>query len=267
MLKLNDVPPEEQSEVFRLADEMYRRESEENRERKAATDAAQELGVPPEYLERAAAELHARKLEKIEKNRHRNRLVAVGIVGIVLVGMGAAMFTSSGSSRKSSGPIAGPVSPITLDPKGATVRQSSSDPAAARVSVDGGRVTLDVSRMAPNGRGQVFANAAVPIGRSLAGYRTLLVTYSGEGLPNVRVDLEAGDVRWKSQNLPIGASRTAEIPLDGMRKQARKSGGNGFGGVRWTAPDNAQEIVFKVGETINPTDASGKVTIEKIEFR
>ena len=145
MLKSKDLDPEEQSELFRLADELQRRDQEAQREHRSATDAAAELGVAPEYLERAAAELHARRLEKIESNRKRNRWIAFGVVGVACVTMFAMVRPSA--QRAVRRPIAGAPQGLTLPLNRAELRHNGTDPAAATVAVRDGRLTIEVKSM------------------------------------------------------------------------------------------------------------------------
>src|SRR5262245_21890563 len=90
MLRLKDVATEQMPEVVRLASELYEQERGEivaAGERQAAVEAAAEVGLPPEYLERAAELLHARRVEQIHQRRRRSRTlwaalgVALGLWG------------------------------------------------------------------------------------------------------------------------------------------------------------------------------------------
>ncbi len=260
MLRSKDVPAEEQSELFRLADEMQRKDTEHAREHRSATDAAAELGVAPEYLEKAAAELHARRLEQIERNRKRNRGIAIGIVVFAVAGM---WFTMRPAPRKISAAPAATVSqPLTLAFDGATVRQSSDVAEAATATVRDGKLEIDIRSMSPGKRGRHFANVSLPIARP-GNYRRAVVTYSGEGISNLRIDLEDGNVRWKTANLRVeSGSKTETIDLTRSTKQQRS--GENWRNVAWSPTGPARELVLKFGDTVNPVGARGNVSVEKI---
>lgn len=260
MLKSKDVPAEEQSELFRLADEMQRRDLEADREHRSASDAAAELGVSPEYLEKAAAELHARRLEAIERNRRRNRWIAIGVVVLALGSLWAMMRPAPRRMAPTSGVVAS--SPLVLDLSGASLRQSSPDPSAAKVAYEGGRLTVDIQSMVPGSSDKHFANVVIPISRP-GDYRRARVTFSGSGLAAMRIDLEDGNVRWKNANIPVeSGTRTETIDLTRSTKQNRR--GDKWRNVAWSPTGPARELVLKFGDTVNSEDSRGAVQIEKI---
>src|SRR5688572_21737574 len=80
MLRLKDVAPGEMPEVLRVASELYEKDQQElvrAQERQHVVDAAAEVGLPQEYLERAAHELHQRRVVAVvERRQRRTRLVA-----------------------------------------------------------------------------------------------------------------------------------------------------------------------------------------------
>jgi len=260
MLKSKDVPAEEQSELFRLADEMQQKDADHAREHRSATEAAAELGVAPEYLEKAAAELHARRLEKIERNRKRNRGLAIGFVVFAIAGMWFSMRPAP--RRIASAPAATISKPLTLAFEGASVRHSSDVADAATASARGGKLEIDIRSMSAGKNRRHFANVAIPI--SIPGnYRKALVTFSGSGVSNLRVDLEDGNVRWKSPNIRVeSGTRTEAIDLTRATKQERRN--DNWRNVAWSPPGSARELVLKFGDTINPAGTRGTVVVEKI---
>lgn len=260
MLKSKDVPAEEQSELFRLADEMQRKDADHVREHRSATDAAAELGVAPEYLEKAAAELHARRLEKIERNRKRNRGLAIGVVVVAVAGMWFSMRPAP--RRLSSAPAATVSQALTLAFDGASVRQSSDVADAASATVRDGKLEIDIRSMSNGKSRRHFANVAIPIARP-GNYRKALVTFRGDGVSNMRVDLEDGGVRWKTPNVRVeSGTRTETIDLTRATKQQRR--GDNWRSVAWSPTGSARELVLKFGDTVNPVGARGSVVVEKI---
>src|SRR5205807_918200 len=70
MLRLKDVPEEDMPEVVRVASELYERDREQaaqDQAKQAYVDAAGEVGLPPEYLERASEEVHARRVARVQQ--------------------------------------------------------------------------------------------------------------------------------------------------------------------------------------------------------
>ena len=85
MLKQTDIPAEDQAEIFRIADKLYREDEEHRRNADASAAAAAELGLPQEYLDRAAQELHVQRLEAVVPGGHRRIFALLDIgLGVVL---------------------------------------------------------------------------------------------------------------------------------------------------------------------------------------
>ncbi len=88
MLRMKDVPPDQMTEVVRVAGELYDEEQAQTQERRATVAAAAEMGLPKEYLDRAAALVHARRVEQIGKRRRRNAGLMVGVGLAAVLGGG-----------------------------------------------------------------------------------------------------------------------------------------------------------------------------------
>src|SRR5262245_1103505 len=78
MLRFEQVSSEEMHEIIRIASEMYEAEREKEMdptqdidEQHAVEKAADEVGLPREYLERAAQELHQRRVAAVKRTRRR----------------------------------------------------------------------------------------------------------------------------------------------------------------------------------------------------
>jgi hypothetical protein len=84
--RLEDLPTAEIPEVLRIASELQARdraEAERASHRRALLKAAAEAGLPAEYLERAAAELHARRAARLRR-RQRWQWAAAAALGLAL---------------------------------------------------------------------------------------------------------------------------------------------------------------------------------------
>ncbi|MFM7321648.1 MAG: hypothetical protein ACKO5K_09015 [Armatimonadota bacterium] len=259
MMRQRDLPPEEQSELFRLADEMQRADREADQESRASADAAAELGVAPEYLERATAEMHARRLEKIARNRARNRWIAIAVVVLAVGGMFAGM---RGASVRSTTPAPPAATATALPLDSAAIRPGSQGITLQRT---GEGVTLEIDRSGPAASAGTFANVAIPLPAG-APRRKIEVTLRGEGVGSFRADLENGDVRWKGANeiLPAGSSRVV-IDSSQMLRQTRRAGK--WRKTAWASPESAKQVVLKFGDTVNAPGARGKVVVDRIEVR
>src|SRR4051794_29334133 len=92
MLRLENVPPEQMPEVVHIASELYEKDRQldvESQERQATVEAAKEVGLPEEYLHRAAAELHVRRVAQAQQRGQRRRLgLAAALTSIVVLALG-----------------------------------------------------------------------------------------------------------------------------------------------------------------------------------
>ena len=81
------------SEVVHLAQQMYERDRSEQEREKNLADAAEEIGIPPEYLAKATAQLNARRSDVTHQalalQTQRRPLLALAIalmVAMILIG-------------------------------------------------------------------------------------------------------------------------------------------------------------------------------------
>src|SRR5580658_2143740 len=85
MSRLEQITPEEMPDVVRIASRIRDEEqarSDQKQEQKAFVDAAAEMDLPEEYLERAAAELQEQRIVSARK-RATTRKTALAALGIV----------------------------------------------------------------------------------------------------------------------------------------------------------------------------------------
>src|SRR5204862_120590 len=80
MQRLTELPEAESSEVIRLAQQLYERDQAENARRESLLAAAEEVGLPREYLVRAAAEIQARREVRIEQVHPSQRLSPIRLL-------------------------------------------------------------------------------------------------------------------------------------------------------------------------------------------
>jgi hypothetical protein len=126
--QLEGVSPAEMPEVLRIASELYAQDRaaiEQAQQRRELVRAAVEAGLPPEYLERAAATLQAHRATASQPRRRERRRLGP----LILLGVGAGLLLSRALSRPPEPPpppmvmpAAGPAlvlnSPVEVDLSG-----------------------------------------------------------------------------------------------------------------------------------------------------
>ena len=197
MLRMKDVPPDQMAEVVRVAGELYDAEQAQTQERRATVAAAAEMGLPKEYLDRAASVVHARRVEQIATQRRRRAGLLVGI-GVAAT-LGGGWFVTHPR----------PAAPLVYSFQPSQWTQESDPASKAAVTFANGAATLHVDHFAmPAGGDQFFVNLNTKdVPSTLAGYRTVSFRAQSAGLPNVRLYLESADERWRSaKRTPRSAS-------------------------------------------------------------
>lgn len=260
MLRVKDVPPDQMAEVVRVAGELYDKEQADTQERRATVAAAAEMGLPKEYLDRAAALVHARAVERVTKRRRRNLGLVIGIGAAVAIGGG--WFVTHPR----------PAAPVTYDFQNPAQQwnQSSNPESQANVSFAGGIATIHVDRFGmPAGGDQFFVNLDTKdVPPALAGYRTVSFRASSAGLPNLRLYLESPDERWRSPNLPLTrAGQVFHLNLNQFDHQTRDSSTGKWHGVGASAPGHVERLSFKVGYYVNAADAHGDAKVSELRFQ
>ena len=258
MLRMKDVPPDQMAEVVRVAGELYDAEQAQTQERRATVAAAAEMGLPKEYLDRAASVVHARRVEQIATQRRRRAGLLVGIG--VAVALGGGWFVTH---PRPAAPLA-----YSLQPSQWT---QESDPASkAAVTFANGAATLHVDHFAvPAGGDQFFVNLNTKdVPSTLAGYRTVSFRAQSAGLPNVRLYLENADERWRSANLSVpSGGQVFRLNLDQFDHQTRDSAAGKWRKAGASAPGHVEQLSFKVGYYVNNADAHGDVQISDLRFQ
>lgn len=263
MLRVKDVPPDQMSEVVRVAGELYDKETAENQERRATVAAAAEMGLPKEYLDRAAVLVHARAAEQVAKRRRRRVGVAAGL-GVAAVIGGGWLVTHPRP--------AAPVPPVAYNFQNPAQQWglNNSPGAQANAAFNNGTATIHVSSFgAPAGGDQFFVNLDTKdVPQTLDGYRTVSFRASGVGLPNLRLYLENADERWRSPLLPLTpAGQAVQVSLNRFDHQARDSSTGKWHAAGAEAPGHIERLSFKVGYYVNAPDAHGDVKISELRFQ
>lgn len=266
MLKLENISPQEMPEVVRVASEMYERDLErqgETQERQAVLRAAVEIGLPAEYLHRAAAEVHARRVERVRRRRRwRNGLLAatgvLALFGLTLVGV-----------RTLDRPVArsAPVMAYRFHAQEGWFGQVNRETRAS-VTVRDGAVVIRVDRFAPDGRGTYFASADTYQVPDLGLYRAVRFRVRGSGLPYVRLYLENGPLeRWRSAPIPVMAqAQEVLLPLDRLERLTRARADDRFRRQEYRKPGRVERLSIKTGDFVNEVRARGEVVIDLLAF-
>lgn len=258
MLRIKDVPPEQMSEVVRVAGELYDRETAQEQERQSTVAAAAEMGLPPEYMERAAAVVHARQVERIHRRRRRTAFVAAF----------ASLVTITGGYVLTRPHPAQPVTYNFQNPRQQWVQDVNPE-STAHAGVEKGIATIHVDRFASSpGTGQFFANLNTEdVPQTLAGYRSVSFRVQGDGLTQLRLYLENGNERWRSVAVPVtGDWQVFHLNLDQFEHQTRDSGTGKWRREDRRAPGHVERLSFKAGYYVNDLNAHGNVRIADLRF-
>lgn len=261
MLKQTDIPAEDQDEIFRIADRLYREDAEQRRNADASAAAAEELGVPKEYLDRAAQELHIQRLEAIRSNRVRRRaVIAASIAGVLALTIILTVNVSRAPSPAN--PTQASTASVTnvYDLSNATVRANPESKGS--ISATNSAATLQIDQFVPERNGDFYGNILVPAG-NVREAQAVTAQVSGNGIPNVRVDLEAGDVRWRGPVSPTGKS--VSISAKEFQRQVRQ--GSSWKNTSWQPPSGNLKVAFKTGKTVNDVSTRGTLTVTNVELR
>jgi hypothetical protein len=258
VLRFKDVPPEEMSEVVRVASELHDRETDETRERNSTVAAAEEVGIPEEYLERAAAEVHKRRVAAVLKKRRKRRITVGALAAAAVIGgIGAVTYRS-----------VKPPAAITAPVAGATLEKTTG--VDATVTQQGSETTLTVKQFSRDEKGTYNANISLASPQSsLSGFRTAKFTLQGSGsLKQIRLDIQNGPTeRWKGPLVRVPTEKTPiSVSLRDFTYQQRESSDAPWRSTNSRSIDTVTRLGFKSGDTVNPIDATGSVTVGDIRF-
>jgi hypothetical protein len=275
MSRLEQLSPEEMPEVVRIASQLYeqdRTRDAEAQERQAYVDAAKEVDLPPEYMERAAAELQARRIEQVRRRR-RVRKGALATLGAIVVLAGVWQVTHQPPPSPSLSHFTAQQWQLDANPETkANVTFQNPDTGALVVNGRNNVAVIHVDRFVPSASdGQYFVNLnTVGTPPTLSGYRTVSFFAKGNGLSTIRLYLEAGAAeRWRSPALQVtGDWRQQTVDLNQFDYQTRASDSAPWkrsGAFR--QPDHVDRLSFKVGSYMNEVTAHGDVALDSLEFR
>jgi hypothetical protein len=277
MLRLKDIPPEQMPEIVRIAGELYERDqqtADQDKQRQDYVAAAEELGVPQEYLERAADELHRRRVGESHQRSGSRKLLYGGIAAGLLA---TVVIVGTFGTRTARAPVA------TTPPAATTpvIFESFEAGSETRWTLDRDTGTLgQISFPQEAGRGQVAAirvekfgatryranlNSLVP--PAAATGNTLAFDARGQGLRNIRVYFERGSQeRWRSPELRIPDNwRPISVQLSNFEHQTR-SGNGEWRVTRRSRPPSDTTLSFKVGTFINSRESRGEVRLDDLRF-
>ena len=271
MLRLENIPPSEMTEVVHIASELYekdRQQEAETQERQATVDAAAEVGLPEEYLHRAAAELHARRVARVRQQRRR-RTGVLATVGVALaLGTGAYVVTRphvNPTFLPKSATVARPHTSLAFGP--ANWRMSANAGTQATVKYENGAAILHVQRFAADSAGHFTANLNSSSGAiNLTKFRTVSFRVHGT-LPRLRLYLEHGNERWRSPALAVtGQDQQVRIDLSQFERQTRADRGAEWRTFAHQAPEWVDNLSFKTGWFVNEIGVSGDIALSDADF-
>jgi hypothetical protein len=269
MQRLEQVTPEEMPEVVKVASELYQsdrdaheRQAEREMNANSAAMAAEEVGMPREYMERAAELVQQRRTERVKRTRRRR----TGILATA----GALTALWGGWSL---------MHPAALPPVAYTIGADAAYPwrldsnvetkaTVVEQTVDGRKAAvLRVNGFARNGQGTYWANYTANFQPTdLSGYKSAAFQVKGTGLRTIRFYLEAGpNERWRSQPVNITPQwQEQKLNLRDFDHQTRSGG-------QWkradsTTPGQVERFSFKVGDFMNDVNAKGDVALSDLRL-
>jgi len=265
MSQLDHIPPEQMPEVLSAATRLYEAEREARQERKSAVDAAAELDIPEEYLERAAVQVTEQRARAVVRRRTRTRVIAGTVAAIAAIGVGwtvthrpplaPTVYTFSATSDQTWSPNVSVGSQATVT--------------YPQVIGRGTVANIHIGKMQPAATGEYVVNFdthAVP--KSIAGYHTVTFWARGDGVGHVKVAFENGDERWRSTLLNVGSQwREYQLPLGQFEHQVRANSTASWHGAGTGAPSTAGRISFKLGQYVNDPSTTGDLQIDRIVLK
>lgn len=257
---------EEQVKVAARLYEEDLRQLQTVQERRAATQAAEEMGIPAAYMERASSELAARQTARAERRRRRRASIAVAAVAVT------ATVGAWGISHRHTAPPTPLVYNFVARSQGQwhlgglygsrpDAQTSLSFPQEQGHSV--ALVRIDHFYQQPDYAVDLVTNQ-VP--RPLTGYKTVSFRVRGQGLGQIRLFLQGGDERWCSPFLTAsGGWHVVRLPLSRFLRQ-RTSPQFNPQDEPYAAPTVIGKISFRLGRDANPQDEHGEVAIDDLRF-
>jgi hypothetical protein len=271
MLKLENVTPQEMPEVVRIASELYQQDQQkegEAQERQATLDAAEEVGLPAEYLHRAAEEMHARRVVEVQERR-RKRTNLMAVTGIVAsLGVTVWLFSLLMAPPAIAPPMTAPPA-ITVPVTPQQWNLQANPQTQATIRIQDNAMTIQVEKFVPQPNGSYFANAdTYQVPPSLEGYQNVRFRVRGTGLSQTRLYLENGPTeRWRSRAIPITPNgQEVTLRLQEFEHLTRPFANTQFKRQEYTQPGRIERLSFKTGDFVNDVGAKGEVTIDNVKF-
>lgn len=258
MLRVKDIPPEELPEVVRVAGELYDKEGTQDRERRATVEAAEEMGIPAEYMERAAREVHTRRVEQTKQTRRRRNGVVATLAVLVAVG---------GAWRVINPTPPAPTTYTQFDGGQWTLEKNAES--AATVATTDGTAVIRVQRFGQQRDGDYFVNFQTGnVPPTLRGYETVSFRVRGSGLSQARLYLEeSGSVRWRSPAVSITDTwQTIRLKISDLDRQTRRGEQGEWQRNGSSDPNRIERLSFKIGEYMNDPTARGEIVIDDLKF-
>lgn len=265
MQRLENVSPEEMPEVVRIASELYEQDqaqSAQDQTRQAYVDAAGEVGLPEEYLQRAAAEMHARRVERIQ-HRRRMRTGLLATLGAVVALGGLWSITHRP-----------PPPPLHYTfQSNAQWRLDKNPQSIAGVTFDqDGVATIHVDRFGKQeGPNPFYVNLdTTDVPQTLSGYHTVRFQARGDGLSSIRLYIENGPTeRWRSPALPLSSEwQIQQLRLDQFDYQTRADANDSWRRQSSRLPGHIERLSFKTGwYTNNNVKAHGTISLRDLNFQ
>ena len=272
MLRLENVPPEEMPQVVRIASELYEKDrtlEAEAQERQATVEAAEEVGLPEEYLHRAAAELHLRRIEAIERKRRlRVRWVATA-TAIAGIGTVVGLVNLTTRETRVEAPAVVTSQPIQTDFNANSWRLSTNPESQATVRYENGTAVVRVEKFGESVKGQYFVNLNTknaPL--NLENSHALRFRASGNGLKNVRLYLEnSQQERWRSPAFALsGQEQDFQANLEQFDYQTRPSDTAKWTKQPYRPPGTVERLSMKFGSFVNEMGDKGEATLRGLGF-
>jgi hypothetical protein len=248
-----------EAEVMDLAIDLYaqalRHEEQDTRDKSLAV-AAGEVGVPPEFVEKAVAMVEQRRAAELAKGARNKRVGVYAAAAVLVVGLvGAVLF------RPAPAPVV-----ESFTEAGARWHLDSNPESRATLTAGGESVRIRVDGFGAQADGKYHVNLdrqveLAPLDR----HSQATLRVRGQGLGVVRLYLEGDGVRWRSAPVPVSAEwQSHTLELDSFERQER--GGDGFRVVGRGDVHDVRGWSLKLGHYMNPVDATGEVEIDELRF-
>ena len=259
------------NEQIELATQLHAEDArrvEAAKERLAATEAAEEMGIPAAYMERAADELAARRRSRAVQRKRRS---AGGIIALVIAFAGTSLWHQAHEPSPHLSPL---VYDFAVSNQGMWhLGQPNGSPPDGQASLSfpveqGHPVAVVKINHFYQGSDQYNAVDLITnqVPRPLTGFKTVSFRVRSTGLSQIRLFLQNGNERWCSPFLTAsGGWHEVRVPLKQFLHQAVSPQYNPQD-EPYVAPTTVGMISFKLGRDANPPDEHGEVAIDDLQF-